>query len=1206
MNLRTLRLALAVVLATIAVVAPLARAACSYYPMTNGTTYLFITTPQNAVATMGSGNWSLFACNAVMPGEDWDLRLYQNTAADPACVANPLATSTAGTGQVDVIVGDWTHNAAGDYYPQASRFYGGGAGALAQWKNSNGTLTLNGMFGSTNFTASDLAVMWTIDLTGGVPVSIDFHSSKLDASYSPKLLVFRNPGTGSYFAGRGAAIATLSSADTLAVWTPPATGTYAMVFVNDGGGHGQVSLAVGNCDAITLTPGVMVPVTHWYSHLKFNATTANWGTLGVKSDQWIGLDYYTALPASPFPGCFGTYLGQSSTSPPNIAGVMGNFRLAATGTYGVDVSAREGSNSRAVWRAPDGTLAVNGAPASMSLTADDFIRTYEVTLVAGVPYAIAFDQSGTDLRMEWFSPDPAHPMQGIYGTPIPLTECHTLTPSISGTWAVIVTNGTESSATATLGIAQAPCDCPSTIAYDLPVTMTATDSYWRVDPRGGSWNVIATRGTTASDDWDLGVYSQSTGAAAPTCFGSLLTSSAAGVGTVDMAVIDAAHTPVSRYFIDARRYAGTSGVVEWDYRTGTLYENMPFQEASFTANDLIDTYIATMTAGTTYQIDTWVTPGSGAKFLVFENTAGGAYAVGRSQAKLMITTNGSATYTATATGTHTIVFVNDAGTSGVYRVHFGSCTTPTALTTDTPQTASHTGQPFTFAPVANGWAAIGALATYDTHGISVWNATGTSWPGCGTGLLGSSAVPSMPFVNFVVGDFWHNAARTYWASVDQTSGTVNESTPVEWSSGTTQVVANDNAVVTATLGGNQVLKAYSTYLLAGRTFRMQLSHTGSGNLHALLFRNVGGGTYWAPRDSACLDVAAGGYGSYTSTQSGWYGIVVVDDDAATDTYTLGLWTCWDASPLSSGVAGSVTPADYVSFTQSWYYWTAIGVRSTSDWDIVVNSSPTGADPPACQSGILATSTGVGVADFVVGDFNSGANPLGTYYAHLYRFAGTGYGSVEWDSDHDLLVTSGGSIRRTFSGNQVLDCSDVRLVAGQAYNISFTRSPGLDAKVLLFRNAAGGAYWAGRGAAVYAASGNGTYTAPSTGYYGLVVVNDNGAEGQYDLGVSAAGVESPPRALPSVTSLHGVSPNPARGSTRVDFALNAPARVRIEALDLAGRVIARIEESDHAAGEWSATWDGRTIAGQRAAPGVYLVRMLIDDRVIGQRKLALVD
>ena len=70
----------------------------------------------------------------------------------------------------------------------------------------------------------------------------------------------------------------------------------------------------------------------------------------------------------------------------------------------------------------------------------------------------------------------------------------------------------------------------------------------------------------------------------------------------------------------------------------------------------------------------------------------------------------------------------------------------------------------------------------------------------------------------------------------------------------------------------------------------------------------------------------------------------------------------------------------------------------------------------------------------------------------------------------------------------------------------------------------------------------------------------------------------------------VAPNPAVGRTRISTTLDQPASVQAVVLDSLGRQLATLHEGPVRAGELDLEWDASD-----AAPGLYVVRMLIDGR-----------
>lgn len=74
-----------------------------------------------------------------------------------------------------------------------------------------------------------------------------------------------------------------------------------------------------------------------------------------------------------------------------------------------------------------------------------------------------------------------------------------------------------------------------------------------------------------------------------------------------------------------------------------------------------------------------------------------------------------------------------------------------------------------------------------------------------------------------------------------------------------------------------------------------------------------------------------------------------------------------------------------------------------------------------------------------------------------------------------------------------------------------------------------------------------------------------------------------------------SPNPARFDTRFQFAVGSSARVRLDVLDVMGRVVATPFEGLADSGLKSVAWNLRTSAGTRAPAGVYFARLAVGGR-----------
>lgn len=77
--------------------------------------------------------------------------------------------------------------------------------------------------------------------------------------------------------------------------------------------------------------------------------------------------------------------------------------------------------------------------------------------------------------------------------------------------------------------------------------------------------------------------------------------------------------------------------------------------------------------------------------------------------------------------------------------------------------------------------------------------------------------------------------------------------------------------------------------------------------------------------------------------------------------------------------------------------------------------------------------------------------------------------------------------------------------------------------------------------------------------------------------------------PRVLSLSPAQPNPSSRITRLGFSLPREGSVRLEVVDVHGRVVMRTD-SPMGAGSHAFNWDGRTSAGARVGAGLYFVRL----------------
>ena len=84
------------------------------------------------------------------------------------------------------------------------------------------------------------------------------------------------------------------------------------------------------------------------------------------------------------------------------------------------------------------------------------------------------------------------------------------------------------------------------------------------------------------------------------------------------------------------------------------------------------------------------------------------------------------------------------------------------------------------------------------------------------------------------------------------------------------------------------------------------------------------------------------------------------------------------------------------------------------------------------------------------------------------------------------------------------------------------------------------------------------------------------------------------ALARANALSQNAPNPFNPTTRIRYSVaRNGARVRMDVYDVAGRLVATLEDGTAAAGEHVATWDGRDGDGRPVASGIYFCRLTVD-------------
>jgi hypothetical protein len=119
------------------------------------------------------------------------------------------------------------------------------------------------------------------------------------------------------------------------------------------------------------------------------------------------------------------------------------------------------------------------------------------------------------------------------------------------------------------------------------------------------------------------------------------------------------------------------------------------------------------------------------------------------------------------------------------------------------------------------------------------------------------------------------------------------------------------------------------------------------------------------------------------------------------------------------------------------------------------------------------------------------------------------------------------------------------------------------------------------------------------YYKLCAVDAHGNVSGYTTALPGGTVDVP-GALPAELSLALASANPGRGGATLRWALPGEGEVRLQVLDVAGRVVQQLVAGRQPAGAYVTAWDGRDGTGAAVGAGLYLARLEALGRVLSVR------
>jgi hypothetical protein len=371
-------------------------------------------------------------------GGDWDLEV-DSSAGSPGCGQSLLANSAYGGTAVDFVMTDFSHVAPVTLAPHTYR-YSGGAGATFEWNGFESLadeLETNGPQVTEVWGASDVLRCWTYYMVQGQTYTFQFA-----ASSNMKVLLFQNPGSGLYSAGRGNAVLQASSDFS---YTAPADGNYGVVVVKDDDQTGYYALRVGTCTGpFPLTAGQSITgggSDFWW--VSIQPQDGHWQALGTRclTADWDVNQYGSTTPAA-WPDCFSPLgaVSESSTIPDFV---VGDFNVNPPGVYPFRLKQYSSGDAQDVtmeWTGAAPSIGVNDPALNASPTAGEVLRIYQAFLVGGRTYQIGYAQSATRPLLVFGNPG-VTPYWAPRSTALLSTLSSTsFTPASSGYYGFVIAN----------------------------------------------------------------------------------------------------------------------------------------------------------------------------------------------------------------------------------------------------------------------------------------------------------------------------------------------------------------------------------------------------------------------------------------------------------------------------------------------------------------------------------------------------------------------------------------------------------------------------------------------------------------------------------------------------------------------------------------------------------------------------------------------
>ncbi len=552
---------------------------------------------------------------------------------------------------------------------------------------------------------------------------------------------------------------------------------------------------------------------------------------------------------------------------------------------------------------------------------------------------------------------------------------------------------------------------PTALVDATPVPGAADTGYYSFDQQNAYWSVVGVR---SGSDYDLTLFSD-TG-----YLYSYVSSSERG-SAVDFVLVDHNRASTGLYYPMIDRYAGADPyTVEWEDGADELTPGTPVN-VTWGDSSVVKVWDVDLSAGTLYRVSVAVASGSAnVGVAVFSsgyygNYQNRSYAVGIAD---MAGSGESETlmFTPGITDRYGVVVWSNNAATAELMVTVSAAAEPLTAASPLPGTADP-GY-YVFDQQEAYWSVIGLRSGSD-YDLTLCTDPAFLNPVTASTERGAT-------VDFIVVDHNRAGGGLYYPKVDRYSGT-NPYT-IEWEAGPDTLVPG--TPVDVSWGDSTVVRVWDVDLTATTLYLVSVEVvSGTANVGVALFTSSSYANYQA-RAAAEGSVDAAGNGqsetlSFVPGVSDRYGLVVWSNNAASAELNVSIRAA--AEPLESAlpVAGSANPG-YYSFDQQQTYWSVVGLRSVSDYDLTLYSDP------AYYSTMAGSSERGTLVDFVAVDHNRAGTMMS--YMKVDRFSGTNPYTIEWEGGADAM-TPGVPVDVSWGDSSVVKIWDIELPDGIAYQVS---------------------------------------------------------------------------------------------------------------------------------------------------------------------------